>query len=97
MDTEPGFTGPVNLGNPDEFTILELAELVLEITRSRSRLVFRPLPIDDPRQRCPDIALARGTFGWEPRVKLRQGLELTAAYFEKELLRLSNRASLESA
>ena len=93
METERTFTGPVNLGNPDEFTMLELAEMVLDITGSRSRLVFKPLPIDDPRQRCPDIALARVTFGWEPLVKLRRGLEHTAAYFEQELIRMS----LESA
>jgi UDP-glucuronate decarboxylase len=93
MDAEPEFTGPVNLGNPDEFTVLELAKMVLEVTGSRSRLVFKPLPVDDPRQRCPDISLARATFDWEPRVKLLQGLELTVAYIEQELLR----ASLESA
>ena len=97
MDADAGFTGPVNLGNPEEFTVRELAELVLEVTGARSRLVFKPLPIDDPRQRCPDISLARETLGWEPRVKLRQGLELTAAYFERELLRLSDRASRASA
>jgi UDP-glucuronate decarboxylase len=85
MATGRDFTGPVNLGNPDEFTILELAEIVLDVTGSRSRLVRKPLPVDDPRQRCPDIALARETFGWEPLVKLRDGLERTAAYFEREL------------
>jgi len=85
MDSGPDFTGPVNLGNPDEFTVLELADAVLEVTGSRSRLVRRPLPVDDPRQRCPDITLAREQLGWEPTVKLRQGLERTIAYFEKEL------------
>jgi len=85
MDSGPDFTGPVNLGNPDEFTVLELAEAVLEVTGSCSRLVRRPLPVDDPRQRCPDITLAREQLGWEPTVKLRQGLERTIAYFEKEL------------
>ncbi|MDQ3558699.1 MAG: SDR family oxidoreductase [Pseudomonadota bacterium] len=79
------FTGPVNLGNPDEFTIRELAEQVIDATGSRSKLVFRPLPVDDPRQRCPDISLARERFGWEPGVKLKEGLARTAAFFEQEL------------
>ena len=86
MAAPRAFTGPVNLGNPDEFTIRELAEEVLAVTGSRSRLVHRPLPVDDPRQRCPDIGLARNELGWEPAVKLREGLERTAAALEKELL-----------
>lgn len=81
MDTETGFTGPVNVGNPGEFTMLELAELVLKLTKSRSRLVFRPLPSDDPRQRQPDITLAREKLNWEPKVSLYDGLERTIAYF----------------
>jgi UDP-glucuronate decarboxylase len=85
MAAPADFTGPVNLGNPDEFTILELAEMVIALTGSPSRLVRRPLPVDDPRQRCPDISLARAEFGWEPTVKLRQGLEKTIAFFENEL------------
>ena len=85
MAAPRAFTGPVNLGNPDEFTIRELAELVIEVTGSRSRLISKPLPVDDPRQRCPDISLARETFGWEPKVKLREGIERTAAAFEREL------------
>jgi UDP-glucuronate decarboxylase len=85
MDATPDFTGPVNLGNPNEFTIVQLAEMVLEVTGSRSRLVRKTLPVDDPRQRCPDITLARERFGWEPLVKLRDGLERTAAFFEREL------------
>jgi UDP-glucuronate decarboxylase len=85
MDAGPEFTGPVNLGNPDEFTILQLAEIIVDVTGSRSRLVRKPLPVDDPRQRCPDITLARERFGWEPSVKLRDGLERTAAFFEREL------------
>ena len=80
MEAE-GLTGPVNLGNPDEFTIRELAELVIAMTGSRSRLVELPLPADDPTQRQPDIALARARLGWEPQVKLRAGLERTIAYF----------------
>jgi UDP-glucuronate decarboxylase len=75
----------MNLGNPEEFTILELAELVLELTGSRARTVFRPLPSDDPTQRCPDIDLARRQLGWKPKVPLKQGLEQTIAYFERVL------------
>jgi len=86
MATPPEFTGPVNLGNPDEFTILELAERVLELTASRSRLEFKPLPQDDPVQRQPDIALARNVLGWEPKVPLVAGLRRTIDYFD-DLLR----------
>ena len=85
MDTEHGFTGPLNLGNPQEFTIRELAELVIELTGSRSRIVFRELPSDDPRQRCPDITLARERLGWSPTVALREGLERTIEYFRRTL------------
>jgi UDP-glucuronate decarboxylase len=77
--------GPVNLGNPVEFTILELAELVLKLTKSRSPVIHRPLPQDDPTQRCPDISLARRALGWEPKVKLEEGLRLTIEYFQKQL------------
>ena len=72
----------MNLGNPEEFTILELAELVIELTGSRSRMAFRPLPSDDPTQRCPDIELARREIGWEPRVHLREGLGRSIAHLE---------------
>jgi UDP-glucuronate decarboxylase len=82
MGTPDDFTGPVNLGNPTEFTILELARHTIELTGSRSELVFKPLPIDDPRQRQPDITLAREKLGWSPRVPLREGLEKTIAYFD---------------
>ena len=82
MDSPDGFTGPVNLGNPGEFTIRELAEKILAVTGSRSELVFQPLPPDDPKQRRPDISLARETLGWEPRVKLDEGLVHTVAYFD---------------
>ncbi len=85
MTTPAGFGGPVNLGNPVEFTIAELADLVLEITGSRSRIVRRPLPGDDPKQRRPDISLAREALGWRPSVDLRQGLERTVAYFDRLL------------
>jgi UDP-glucuronate decarboxylase len=82
MDTEDGFTGPVNLGNPEEFTILQLAELVLEMTGSRSKLAFKPLPEDDPVQRQPDISLARSRLAWQPTVTLRDGLKETISYFK---------------
>jgi dTDP-glucose 4,6-dehydratase len=75
--------GPVNIGNPDEFTILELAQLVLEVTASSSEVVFEPLPVDDPAQRRPDISLAASTLGWQPTVALREGLERTADWFRR--------------
>ncbi len=87
MNSPPEFTGPVNLGNPGEFTMLELAHLVLELTDSRSELVFRPLPIDDPRQRRPDITLAKQALDWEPTVALRDGLTETIRYFRQLLSR----------
>jgi len=83
MDTAPEVSGPINLGNPVEFTIRELAELVVEMTGSKSELVFRPLPQDDPMQRKPDITLARATLGWEPTIALRQGLVKTIDYFSQ--------------
>jgi UDP-glucuronate decarboxylase len=82
MNTEPGFTGPVNLGNPGEFTMLELAEKVIELTGSSSKLTFMPLPQDDPRQRQPNIELAKSKLGWEPRVNLENGLKKTIDYFK---------------
>lgn len=85
MDTEPGFYGPLNMGNPDEFTMLELAENVLRLVGSRSKLTFKPLPMDDPRQRQPDITLAKAKLGWEPKVRLEDGLKETIAYFRKIL------------
>jgi UDP-glucuronate decarboxylase len=81
MATPDGVTGPVNLGNPNEFTILELAKLVIEILGSRSAIEQRPLPADDPKQRQPDISEAKRLLGWEPSVQLREGLERTVAYF----------------
>jgi UDP-glucuronate decarboxylase len=83
MDTAPEVSGPINLGNPVEFTIRELAELVVEMTGSKSELVFRPLPQDDPMQRKPDITRARETLGWEPAIPLRQGLVKTIEYFSQ--------------
>ncbi len=82
MDTGDDVTGPINLGNPGEFSIRELAEQVIELTGSKSRLVLRPLPQDDPKQRRPDIAKARDILGWEPQVHLRDGLTKTIAYFD---------------
>ena len=81
MDTGPEVTGPVNLGNPGEFTMIELAEQVLKLTGSRSKIVHMPLPQDDPKQRQPDISLARATLGWEPKVPLAEGLAHTIEYF----------------
>ena len=85
MATPDSFTGPVNIGNPKEFTIGELARKVVELTGSKSKVEFRPLPSDDPLQRQPDISLARSTLGWEPRVELEQGLLETIRYFEGSL------------
>lgn len=84
MQTD-GFTGPVNLGNPIEFTILELAEKVIKLTGSRSEIVFKPLPQDDPVQRQPDISLAKSRLGWQPKVELEEGLKSTIAYFEERI------------
>jgi UDP-glucuronate decarboxylase len=83
MATPPEVTGPMNIGNPDEFTIRQLADLVLELTGASSELEVRPLPVDDPTRRCPDITLANKTIGWEPTVMLREGLERTIEHFEK--------------
>ena len=88
MDSPAEVTGPVNIGNPGEFSMLELAEIVIELTGSQSKLVRRPLPQDDPRQRRPDISRARELLDWEPKVQLREGLTRTIAYFEGELTRL---------
>jgi UDP-glucuronate decarboxylase len=81
MDGPEDFIGPMNLGNPDEFTILELAELVMELTGSKGTIVHRPLPEDDPTQRRPDITLAKSKLGWQPRVPLREGLTRTIEWF----------------
>ncbi len=82
MDSDPSVTGPINLGNPVEFTMRELAEAVLDLTGSASPIVHEPLPTDDPKQRQPDITLARSKLGWEPTVALKAGLTSTIAYFE---------------
>src|SRR5689334_11960804 len=85
METSPDVTGPINLGNPAEFTIRELAELVIKLTGSSSKMIFRPLPQDDPRQRCPDISKAREMLDWKPTVALRDGLMKTISYFDRLL------------
>ncbi len=85
MDAPEDFTGPVNIGNPSEFTMLELAKVVIELTGSRSRLEFQPLPQDDPRQRKPDISLAEEKLGWKPKIELRKGIARTIEYFKKLL------------
>jgi UDP-glucuronate decarboxylase len=85
MGTREDFLGPVNIGNPGEFTIRELAEKVIDLTGSKSKLVFMPLPQDDPMQRKPDISLAKKELGWEPKIKLEEGLKKTIAYFDQLL------------
>ena len=86
MNSPADFTGPVNIGNPDEFTIKQLAEKVLElIPESKSKLIYKPLPQDDPRQRQPDISLAKEKLGWTPKVKLNEGLQKTVDYFRRTL------------
>ena len=85
MGTEAGFTGPINIGNPNEFTMLELSEKVIHTLGGKSKLVFMPLPKDDPKQRQPNIALAKEKLGWQPQVQLEDGLKQTANYFRKLL------------
>jgi len=83
MDMKENFPGPINLGNPVEFTILELANIVKELTKSQSKIILKPLPQDDPRQRQPDISLAKEKLNWEPKIHLKEGLLKTIAYFSK--------------
>jgi UDP-glucuronate decarboxylase len=90
QDGQPGYPGPINLGNPEEFTVQQLAEKIVELTRSSSRIVYRPRPVDDPTQRRPDITRARGYLDWEPRVPLMAGLRRTIDYFDT-LLRNEHR------
>lgn len=85
METGDEVTGPINLGNPGEFTMRQLAEMAIEVTGSKSKLEFKPLPVDDPRQRQPDIARAKEKLNWVPKVELREGLVETARYFESVL------------
>ena len=83
MESRSDFTGPVNIGNPEEFSMLQLADLVIRMTGSKSKLVFEPLPQDDPRQRRPDISLAKKELSWQPTIKLESGLEKTISYFSQ--------------
>ena len=85
MDSDKTITGPMNIGNPNEFTMLKLAELVLRLTSSQSKIIFKPLPEDDPKQRQPNIGLAKNKLGWEPKVKLEDGLKETIKYFKEVL------------
>ena len=85
MNTKESFIGPINIGNPNEFTIKELAELVVELTGSKSKFVYMPLPSDDPKQRQPDISLAKAKLSWEPTVQLREGLIKTIEYFKTKI------------
>jgi UDP-glucuronate decarboxylase len=89
METGDQVIGPVNLGNPEEFTIRQLAEMIVDITGSGSKIVHRPLPVDDPKQRRPEISKAQELVGWQPTVPLRVGLTKTAAYFEELLVKES--------
>jgi UDP-glucuronate decarboxylase len=89
MATPNNFIGPVNIGNPNEFTILELAETVIKLTNSKSKLIFKPLPMDDPQQRRPDISLAKEKLNWSPKIELEEGLKKTINYFEN-LIRKNN-------
>jgi len=91
MQSPTGFTGPVNLGNPEEFTISELAQVIIKLTGSRSKLVIKDLPEDDPERRKPDISLANSTLDWSPKVQLEEGITKTIDYFE-DLLRLGSKA-----
>jgi UDP-glucuronate decarboxylase len=91
MQSSDEVVDPINIGNPGEYTVLELAEMVLKRTGGRCKIVFKPLPQDDPTQRQPDITVARSTLGWEPKVSLQEGLERTIAYF-KTLLQTDNGA-----
>ena len=85
MATSDSFIGPVNIGNPNEFTILELAQTVIKLTNSKSKLIFKPLPKDDPQQRRPDISLAKEKLDWSPKIELEEGLKKTIHYFDKLL------------
>jgi UDP-glucuronate decarboxylase len=97
MGSADSITGPINIGNPTEFTIVELASQVIELIGSRSRIVHRPLPQDDPRQRRPDISKAHETLGWSPRTPLNEGLKRTIAYFDALLQNQSIRSQLASS
>jgi UDP-glucuronate decarboxylase len=95
MDAPDDITGPMNLGNPVETSVAELAQLVIELTASRSKIVHRPLPVDDPIQRCPDISQAKAILDWQPGTPLRPGLMRTIDYFDKFLGGGANSAAAE--
>ncbi|MFH1001460.1 MAG: SDR family NAD-dependent epimerase/dehydratase, partial [Bacteroidota bacterium] len=86
MNSREDFTGPVNIGNPNEFTIRELAEKVIELTGTNSKIVFEDLPSDDPMQRQPDITLAKKELNWEPKIQLEEGLKKTIEYFKQVVI-----------
>ena len=96
MNTADEFTGPVNIGNPNEFTIMQLAEQVIKLTGSRSKIVFRSLPSDDPRQRQPDISLAQEVLGWQPSIELTEGLRKTTEYFREKLFSQGDQSAFRS-
>jgi UDP-glucuronate decarboxylase len=85
MESRETFTGPVNIGNPGEYTMRELAEMVLKLTGSKSQLIFKPLPQDDPKQRRPDISLAKKELDWTPKIPVEEGLKKTIEYFNSKL------------
>jgi UDP-glucuronate decarboxylase len=95
MATDSGVTGPVNLGNPTEFTIRQLADVIREVVGNSVPIVELPLPKDDPKQRKPDITLARELMNWEPTIQLRQGIEATVAYFDRLLSAQADRVQPE--
>ena len=88
MNNEENFIGPVNLGNPSERSILEFAKLIIEMTNSKSKIIYKPLPSDDPIQRKPDISLAKEKLNWEPSVDIKEGISKTIEYFDNKLQEL---------
>jgi UDP-glucuronate decarboxylase len=86
MNREESFTGPINIGNPGEYTMLKLAETVLRLSESKSKIIYQPLPLDDPKQRQPNIELALSKLGWTPKVNLEDGLKETISYFRRVML-----------
>src|SRR5690606_10932140 len=96
MDSDDGFTGPVNLGNPTEVTVQSLAERIIEITGTKARIVNHDMPVDDPTRRCPDIGLAKQELGWSPKVSLDEGLRKTIEWFDRSLARPEPVVELEA-
>ena len=89
MNTDDDFTGPINIGNPEEFTMLDLAKKIIDLTASKSHIIHCQLPTDDPKQRKPDISLAQRKLNWKQEVHLEEGLRRTIAYFENKLLKIN--------